>query len=71
MIAVMHANADNARKLLRHTIPRIGAHTGTCQHGCDRALEHAILTAPDARDPALREQLSAIAGPRCFGGSNP
>ncbi|MFT6694611.1 MAG: 5'-methylthioadenosine phosphorylase, partial [Paracoccaceae bacterium] len=34
----------------------------TCVHGCDRALEFAILTAPEARDPALVAKLDAVAG---------
>ncbi|MDG1169963.1 MAG: S-methyl-5'-thioadenosine phosphorylase, partial [Sulfitobacter sp.] len=33
-----------------------------CPHGCDRALEYAILTQPDARDPALMAKLDAVAG---------
>ncbi len=61
VIKVMHANADNARKLLRHVIPKI-THEGACEFGCDRALEHAILTAPEARDPAMMKRLGAIAG---------
>jgi 5'-methylthioadenosine phosphorylase len=30
--------------------------------GCRRALEHALLTAPAARDPALVQKLRSIAG---------
>ena len=33
-----------------------------CPLGSDRALEHAIITAPEARDPALVAKLDAIAG---------
>ncbi|HTR51392.1 MAG TPA: S-methyl-5'-thioadenosine phosphorylase [Kofleriaceae bacterium] len=62
VIKVMHGNSENAKKLLAHVIPRAGADTGPCERGCDRALEHAILTAPDARDPKLVEKLSAVAG---------
>jgi len=62
VIKVMHANSENAKKLLTHVIPRAGADTGPCPRGCDRALEHAILTAPDARDPKVVEKLSAVAG---------
>jgi 5'-methylthioadenosine phosphorylase len=62
VIKVMHANGDNARKLLAQVIPRIGADTGTCAYGCDRALEYAVLTAPEARDPALVDKLDAVAG---------
>ena len=62
IIKVLHGNGANARKLLQHVIPRIGADTGACAFGCDRALEHAIMTAPDARDPALVAKLDAVAG---------
>jgi 5'-methylthioadenosine phosphorylase len=60
VVKVMHANAASARKLLVDVIPRIG--DGPCPHGCDRALEHAILTAPSARDPQLVAKLDAVAG---------
>jgi len=62
VIRVMHANGANARKLLAHVIPRVGADHGACKHGCDRALENAILTAPEARDPRLMDKLDAVAG---------
>lgn len=61
VIAVMHANADKARALVQHAVPRLG-HAAPCPHGCDRTLEHAVLTAPDARDPALVARLDAVAG---------
>jgi len=60
VIRVMNANAGNARKLLVDVIPKIGE--GACPRGCDRALEHAILTAPAARDPELVDNLDAVAG---------
>ncbi|MGE5186882.1 MAG: S-methyl-5'-thioadenosine phosphorylase [Acidobacteriota bacterium] len=62
VIAVMHANSGNAKKLLQHVIPRLGADHGACKYGCDRALDMAILTAPGARDPELVAKLSAVAG---------
>ena len=62
VIRVMHANGANARKLLQSVIPRVASDREACAHGCDRALEHAILTAPDARDPKMIEKLDAVAG---------
>jgi 5'-methylthioadenosine phosphorylase len=59
---VLHANSDNARKLLTEVIPRVGIHLGTCAYGCDRALEYAVMTAPEARDPVLLEKLAVVAG---------
>ena len=62
VIKVMAANSANARRLLAHVIPRAGADHAPCAAGCDRALEHAVMTVPEARDPALVEQLAAVAG---------
>src|SRR5688572_1480880 len=62
VIKVLHANSANARKLLGQVIPRIGDDTGACEFGCDRALEYAVLTAPEARDPELVKRLDAVAG---------
>jgi 5'-methylthioadenosine phosphorylase len=62
IIKVLHANSDNARKLLTAVIPRVGADAGSCAHGCDRALEFAVMTAPEARDPELVKKLAVVAG---------
>lgn len=62
VVRVMTANAANARALVRAVIPRLGQPRGPCPAGCDRALDHAIITAPDARDPALIDRLRTIAG---------
>jgi 5'-methylthioadenosine phosphorylase len=62
VIKVLLANADRARALVAAAVPRLGAHTEPCPHGCDRALDNAILTAEDARDPELVARLAAVAG---------
>jgi len=62
VVRVMGANSDRARKLLRHAVPRAGGRPERCPGGCDRALDTAILTPPEARDPALAIQLEAVAG---------
>ena len=62
IIRVLTGNADKARGMLARLPALLGADRAPCPHGCDRALEHAILTAPDARDPAMLAKLSAIAG---------
>jgi 5'-methylthioadenosine phosphorylase len=33
-----------------------------CSAGCDRALDHALITAEGARDPELLRRLDAVAG---------
>ena len=62
VIAVMHANSANAKKLVAHVIPRLARLAEPCAYGCDRALEQAVLTAPEARDPELVAKLGAVAG---------
>lgn len=62
VLKVLAANADNARKLVAGVVPALGGHAGPCPHGCDRALEYAIITAPEARDPDLVARLDAVAG---------
>jgi 5'-methylthioadenosine phosphorylase len=47
---------------VKSVLPKIGAARGLCPAGCDRALEYALITAPEARDPAAIEKLRAVAG---------
>ncbi|MCB1363089.1 MAG: S-methyl-5'-thioadenosine phosphorylase [Rhodobacteraceae bacterium] len=62
IIATLLANADKGREMVARLPQLLGADRAPCGHGCDRALEHAILTAPEARDPALLAKLDAVAG---------
>jgi 5'-methylthioadenosine phosphorylase len=62
ILAVLHANADRARALVRATVPLLARHAGPCRQGCDRALETALITAPEHRDPAVLARLDAVAG---------
>jgi 5'-methylthioadenosine phosphorylase len=62
VVAVMTANAANARALVRAAVPRLGALLPACPEGCEKALDHAIITAPAARDPSLMAKLTTIAG---------
>ena len=61
IIATLGANAERAAATVAALPGEIGA-PGPCPAGCDRALDHAILTAPDKRDPALLARLDAVAG---------
>jgi len=61
LVKVLFENADKARTLVREVVPRLGAPRAACPAGCDRALEYAIITAPEKRDPALMARLDAIA----------
>jgi 5'-methylthioadenosine phosphorylase len=62
VVKVLFGNADKARNLVKSVLPKIGAERGLCPAGCDRALEYALITAPDARDPAVLEKLKTVAG---------
>ncbi len=62
IVATLNSNAEKGREMLRRLPDLLGAQRDVCPHGCDRALEHAILTAPNARDPGLVARLDAIAG---------
>ncbi|MBT6441799.1 MAG: S-methyl-5'-thioadenosine phosphorylase [Alphaproteobacteria bacterium] len=62
VIAAVHANAANARALVKHLAGTIERSRNTCAHGCDTALEFAVMTAPDARDPEMMKKLEAVAG---------
>jgi 5'-methylthioadenosine phosphorylase len=62
ILKVLRANAGNARALVSAAVPRVGPLTRPCPHGCDRALDNAIVTAPAQRDPALVARLDAVAG---------
>ncbi|NOJ92100.1 S-methyl-5'-thioadenosine phosphorylase [Corallococcus sp. CA049B] len=62
VVAVLLGNAGKARGLVKNIAPLVGQHSTPCHAGCQTALEHAIMTSPDARDPAMVEKLSAVAG---------
>ncbi len=62
IIATLTGNADKARALVARLPELLGPTRAPCPHGCDRALDFAILTAPEARDGAMVEKLGAVAG---------
>jgi 5'-methylthioadenosine phosphorylase len=62
VIRVLLANADNARALVRAAAPRLRRRPEVDHQGGDHALEHALITHAEARDPALVRKLDAVAG---------
>jgi 5'-methylthioadenosine phosphorylase len=62
IIATLMGNAEKGRSMVARLPALLGAERPSCPQGCDHALEYAILTAPDARDPALSAKLDAVAG---------
>ena len=62
IIATLMGNADKARGMVARLPALLGSDRGPCPHGCDRALEFAVLTAPEKRDPEMVARLDAVAG---------
>jgi 5'-methylthioadenosine phosphorylase len=62
IIQVLLANADNARALVQAVTPALTGDTQAYACACRQALEFALITAPQARDPALAAKLDAVAG---------
>jgi 5'-methylthioadenosine phosphorylase len=62
VVRTLLGNAAAARSLVADVVPVLGAPRGPCPAGCDHALDHAIITAPEKRDPGLMAKLDAVAG---------
>jgi 5'-methylthioadenosine phosphorylase len=62
VIGVLLGNAQTARTLVSRLAPTLAADARALSCSCRRALDHALITAPEARDPAVVERLQGIAG---------
>jgi 5'-methylthioadenosine phosphorylase len=62
IVGMLRANAEKAKALVKSVVPLLSEHQGPCRQGCQHALDHALITAPAARDPALVARLDAVAG---------
>ena len=62
LIRVLMTNADKARTLVKQVAPRMKERPAVCPSGDDRALEVALITAPEQRDPEFMKKFAAIAG---------
>jgi 5'-methylthioadenosine phosphorylase len=62
IIKVLMANAEKAKRLVARLARDFPREHEPCPIGSDRALDTAIITAPEARDPALLRKLDAVAG---------
>ena len=62
IIKVLLANADKAKTLVKHVVPKVGTDAKACNCGCRTALQYALITAPEARDAEMKKKLQAIAG---------
>jgi 5'-methylthioadenosine phosphorylase len=59
---VLSQNADKAKRLVACLARELPREHEPCPIGSDRALDTAIITAPQARDPELVRKLDAVAG---------
>jgi 5'-methylthioadenosine phosphorylase len=62
IIRVLSENSMNAKNLLKSTIPLLSQEDEDLNCTCNEALENAIITAPEARDPEMVNKLKYIAG---------
>jgi 5'-methylthioadenosine phosphorylase len=62
IIKVLIANAEKAKRLVARLAREFPREHEPCPIGCDRALDNALITAPEARDPKLLKKLDAVAG---------
>ena len=62
VVRVLLGNAETARELVRDLAGALRADPHGAGCACRHALDHAVITAPAARDAALVQRLQAIAG---------
>jgi 5'-methylthioadenosine phosphorylase len=62
VIGVLLGNAQAARTLVAGLAGSIGTDVKGPACACRRALDHALITAPEARDPAMVDKLRSVAG---------
>src|SRR6516164_2098707 len=62
IIRVLASNADKAKNLVARLAREFPREHEPCPIGSDQALETALITAPEARDPELLKKLDAVAG---------
>lgn len=61
IIRVLASNADKAKALVARLAKDFPREHEPCPVGSDRALDTALITAPEARDPELLKKLDAVA----------
>ena len=62
IIAVMKSNTEKAQRLVARLARDFPREHPACPIGSDRALDVALITAPEARDASLVRKLDAVAG---------
>lgn len=62
VVKTLMENADKARALVKRVAESLAAPASPPDDGCDTALDNALITHADKRDPALLAKLDAVAG---------
>lgn len=62
IMRTLRENAARGARLVAALAAAMATRRPPCAAGCDRALEHALITAPARRDPTLAARLDAVAG---------
>ncbi len=62
ILEVLKTNTVHARDLIKALVPKLAALEAPFESGAHTALEHAIATPPEHRDPNLTAKLSVVAG---------
>ena len=62
IVAVLTDNAGRGRALVSALAAHLKDRSAPCPEGCDRVLDTALITPPEARDPELLARLDAVAG---------
>jgi 5'-methylthioadenosine phosphorylase len=62
IIKVLLGNADKAKTLVKHAVPRIGTDAKASECSCRSSLQYALITPPEARAEEMKKKLQAVAG---------
>ena len=62
ILKVLTENSTKARGLIANLTNHLEPERPSCAQNCNAALDFAIMTAPEARDPSLIAKLDAVAG---------
>ncbi len=62
LVRVLDDNADRARSLVVAVAPALIGRPIPCAEGCDRVLDAAVITPPEARAREITRRLDAVAG---------
>ncbi len=62
ILQILRDNADRGRSLVTEVVAGLARRPTPCSEGCDRVLDTAVLTPPEARNREIAARLDAVAG---------